>query len=167
MSEIIDIRRFANDDRLASYSGLGRSEYSTGERSKMIPNPQFNRRLKDVFITAAKNFVRYNPDSHLTGYFRNLVKKRGMKVNEAYKRVARALVRVIFRKLRSLIEENSGEQKRSESDMASGSEVRSDLSHESNISLSSPIKHDNKREGKIKRRKSNKKRGKIVSVEKM
>lgn len=153
MAEIIDIRRFAGDDRLASYSGLGRSEYSTGERSKMIPNPQFNHRLKDVFITAAKNFVLYNPDSHLSGYFRNLVRKRGMKVNEAYKRVARALVRVIFRKLRSLSEENSEEQKRSKSDMASGSDIRSDLSHESNISLSSPIKNDNKREGKIKRRK--------------
>jgi transposase len=150
MSEIIDIRRFANDDRLASYSGLGRSEYSTGERSKMIPNPQFNRRLKDVFITAAKNFVRYNPDSHLTGYFRNLVKKRGMKANEAYKRVARALVRVTFRKLRSLVEESSEKQKRSESDMASGSEVRSDLSHDSNISLSSPTQYDKRTEGKIK-----------------
>ena len=155
MAEIIDIRRFANDDRLASYSGLGRSEYSTGDRSKMIPNPQFNRRLKDAFITAAKNFVLYNPDSHLTGYFRNLVKKRGMKANEAYKRVARALVRVIFRKLRSLIEENFKEQKESESDMASGFEGRSNLSHDSNISLSPPTKYDNGREGKIKRKKRN------------
>jgi transposase len=40
MAEIIDVRRFANDDRLASYSGLGRSEHSTGDRSKMIPNFQ-------------------------------------------------------------------------------------------------------------------------------
>jgi transposase len=167
MAEIIDIRRFANDDRLASYSGLGRSEYSTGDRSKMIPNPQFNHRLKDIFMTAAKNFVLYNPDSHLSGYFRNLVKKRGMKANEAYKRVARALVRVIFRKLRSLIEENSGEQKRSESDMASGADVRSDLSHDSNISLSSPNQDDNEQEGKIKREKSNSSKEKRGLVEKM
>jgi transposase len=151
IAEIIDIRRFANDDRLASYSGFGRSEYSTGDRSKMIPNPQFNHRLKDVFMTAAKNFVRYNPDSHLSGYFRNLVRKRGMKANEAHKRVARALVRVIFRKLRSLIEESSEEQQRSESDMASGAYVRSDLGHESNISLSSPEKNDSEGEEKIKR----------------
>ena len=150
IAEVIDIRRFANDDRLASYSGLGRSEYSTGERSKMIPNPEFNHRLKDVFMTAAKNFILNNPDSHLSGYFRNLRKKRGMKANEAYKRVARALVRVIFRKLRFLIEERSEAQKRSESDMASGADVRSDLSHESNISLSSPNMNDSKGEGKIK-----------------
>jgi hypothetical protein len=151
IAEIIDIRRFANDDRLASYSGLGRSEYSTGDRSKMIPNPAFNHRMKDVFMTLARNFVRYNPDSHLSGYFRYLRKKRGMKANEAYKRVARALVRVIFKKLRSLIEESSAEQKRSESDMASGADVRSDFSHESNISLSSPKKNDSKGEEKIKR----------------
>ena len=167
MAEIIDIRRFANDDRLASYSGMGRSEYSTGDRSKMVPNPQFNRRLKDIFMTAARNFVRYNPDSHLSGYFRNLVKKRGMKANEAYKRVARALVRVVFRMLRALIEKSSEEQKWSESDMASGSDFRSDISHKSNISLSSPNEDDNKQERKIKRGKSNSSKEKRVLVEKM
>jgi hypothetical protein len=145
---------------------LGRGEYSTGERSKMIPNPQFNHRLKDVFITASKNFVLYNPDSHLSGYFRNLVRKRGMKANEAYKRVARALVRVIFRKLMSLIEEDLVEQKRSESDMANGFDIRNDLSHESNISLSSPKKYDNTREGKIKvNKRSHLEKKKMILVE--
>ena len=124
----------------------------------MTPNPQFNHRLKDTFITAAKNFVINNPDSHLSGYFRNLVKKRGMKANEAYKRVARALVRVIIRMLRSVLEDCPEEQKGSESDMASGSYFRSDQSHESNISLSAPNENDKQREGKIKRAKSNKKR---------
>jgi len=167
MAEVIDIRRFANDDHLASYVGLGRSEHSSGDRSRMIPNPQFNHRLKDVFITAAKNFVINNPDSHLSGYFRNLVKKRGMKPNEAYKRVARALVRVISRTLRSLLEDSTEEQKRSESDMANGSYVRSDQGHESNTSLSAPIEDLKEREEKIKREKSNTKRRKMVSVEKM
>jgi hypothetical protein len=61
---------------------------------------------------------------------------------EATKRVARALVRVIFRMLSSLVEKADGEQpseqnhKAGESDMANGS-LRSDQSHESNISLSS------------------------------
>jgi transposase len=167
IAEIIDIRRFANDDHLASYVGLGRSEYASGDRNRMIPNPQFNHRLKDGFITAAKNFVQNNPDSHLTGYFRNLVKKRKMKPNEAYKRVARALVRVIFRRLRSLVEDSSEEQKRSESDMASGSYVRSDQGHESNISPSAPTENDKAREGKIKRDKSNGQRKKMVPVEKL
>jgi transposase len=159
IAEIIDIRRFAN-----SYVGLGRSEYASGDRNKMIPNPQFNHRLKDVFITAAKNFVQNNPDSHLSGYFRNLVKKRKMKPNEAYKRVARALVRVIFRRLKSVVEDSSKEQKRSESDMASGSVVRSDQGHESNISLSAPTENDKEPEGKIKRERKVRKRLKMAAV---
>jgi len=151
VAEIIDIRRFVNDDRLASYAGLGRREYSTGDRSMMIPSQQFNHRLKDIFMTAARNFVRYNPDSHLAGYFRNLVKK-GMKLTEARKRVARALVRMIFRKLRSLVSEGSEQDRGSESDMASGLDSRGELCRTSNISLSTPTKNDTKLVGKIKRR---------------
>lgn len=166
LAEIIDIRRFDNDDHLASYVGLGRSEYSSGDRSKMIPNHQFNHRLKDVFITAAKNFVNNNRDSHLSGYFRNLVKKRGMKANEAYKRVARALVRVIFRKLRSLLEDCPEEQKRSESDMASGSYFRCDQGHESKISLSAPNKEDKEYQEKIKEEKIKRERRRMVVSEK-
>jgi len=143
VAEIIDIRRFVNDDRLASYAGLGMREYSTGDRNKMIPNRfLFNHRLKDAFITAAKNFVRFNPDSHLSGYFRNLTKK-GMSRNEAYKRVARALVRVFFRKLRSLTKVEDAiqeKQKRRESDMANG-QVRSDKTHIGNIPSFSPHKY--------------------------
>jgi len=151
VAEIIDIRRFVNDDRLASYVGLARIEYSTGDRSKMIPSQQFNHRLKDIFMTAARNFVRYNPDSHLAGYFKNLVKK-GMKPNESRKRVARALVRMIFKKLRSLNVEGSEGEKRSESDMASGLDSRGDLCRISNISLSTPNENDTEPVEKIKRR---------------
>jgi hypothetical protein len=92
-------------------------------------------------MTAARNYVHYNPDSHLAGCYRNLV-KAGMDPVEANKRVARALVRVIFKKLSSLVQEAGVENpveeilKAGESDMASGS-LRSDRSHKSNISLSS------------------------------
>ena len=151
VAEIIDIRRFVNDDRLASYVGLGRSEYATGDRSMMLRSQQFNHRLKDIFMTAAGNFVRYNPDSHLAGYFRNLVKK-GMKPNEARKRVARALVRTIFKKLKSLLGDSLEQDKRSESDMASGLDSRGDLCRMSNIPLSTPNKNDTERGKKIKRR---------------
>jgi len=152
IAEIIDIRRFAREDNLASYSGLGRREYSTGETTRMIPTRSFNHRLKDIFMTAARNYVHFNPDSHLAGYYRNLVKAR-MDPVEATKRVARALVRVIFRKLSSLVKEAVGERPveetltAGESDMASGS-LRSDRGHESNISLSS---QKGSKSGKAKR----------------
>jgi len=141
IAEIIDIRRFVREDNLASYSGLGMKEHSTGESTRMVSTRSFNHRLKDIFMTAARNYVFYNSDSHLAGYYRNLV-KAGMDPMEATKRVARALVRVIFRMLSSLVEKADGEQpseqnhKAGESDMANGS-LRSDQSHESNISLSS------------------------------
>lgn len=54
-------------------------------------------------MTAAGNYVIFNPDLHLAGYSRNLV-KGGMKKTDARKRVARALVRVFFKDLYSLVE---------------------------------------------------------------
>ena len=105
IAEIIDIRRFAREDSLACYSGLGMKEHSTGDTVRMVPSQLFNHRLKDAFMTAARNFVIFNPDSHLAGYYRNLV-KAGMPRMEATKRVARALVRVIYRKLSALNEKN-------------------------------------------------------------
>jgi hypothetical protein len=141
IAEIIDIRRFPREDSLACYSGLGMREHSTGATVRMVPTQLFNHRLKDTFITAARNFVLYNPESHLAGYHRNLV-KGGMSSMEATKRVARALVRVIYRTLSALVVENptvsaADQKKEGEGDMANGL-IRSDRSHTSNISPSSP-----------------------------
>jgi len=159
IAEIVNIRRFVSNDGLACYAGLGMTDNSTGERSNMVHSSFFNHRLKDTLMTAAKNFVHFNPGSHLAGYYRNLV-KGGMSVTESRKRVARALVRVFFRVLYS-IEENTNtgviecddaerEEKR-ESDMASG-QVRSDKNHESNISLSPLKNHDTNCDGKVNNR---------------
>ncbi len=137
IAEIIDIRRFAKNDNLASYSGLARREYKTGDSEKEIANHFFNPRLKNAFMTAAKNFVIFNPDSHLSGYYENLV-KGGMKKIDARKRVARALVRVFFKDLNSVVHSdytNTVEEKKEGNDMANGSS-RSDKDH-SNISFPS------------------------------
>jgi hypothetical protein len=102
-SEIVDIRRFAKNDNLASYCGLGRKTDDTGDKKSEKKDFSYNRRLKDAFITAAKNFVRFNPDHHLSGYCKNMI-KGGMKIMEAYKRVARALVRIYFKRLYGLLD---------------------------------------------------------------
>jgi transposase len=138
IAEIIDIRRFPREDALACYSGLGMKEHSTGDSLRMVPTQLFNHRLKDVFMTAARNFVQYNPDSHLAGYHRNLV-KRGISPTQATKRVARALVRVIFRALCAVAAQDPcspTQHKEGEGEMANGL-TRSDQSHTSNISPSS------------------------------
>ena len=140
IAEIIDIRRFAREDSLACYTGLGMMEYSTGQTTNMVRTRLFNHRLKDAFMTAARNVVHHNPDSHLTGYYRNLI-KAGMSPLAATKRVARALVRVVYRTLSAVaagIKDAPGEeqQEKGGSGMASGS-TRSGQSHTSNIPLSS------------------------------
>ena len=139
IAEIINIKRFLKNDNLASYAGLCLKENKTGESEKMKYSKMFNHRLKDTFIVAAKNFVMFNPDSHLSGYYRNLIKSR-VKKTEVSKRVARALVRVIFRKLNAIsinISPNI-QQDRSENEMASGSS-REDHNNPGNISFSTPL----------------------------
>jgi transposase len=140
VAEIIDIRRFGREDNLAGYMGLGMRKYSTGDTTRMVTSQLFNHRLKDAFMTAARNYVRFNPGSHLEGYYRNLV-KAGMTPLEATKRGARALVRVIFRELYALegTEANPlevGEAKEGKSDVANGV-TRSEQSHSSDTSPSS------------------------------
>ncbi|HLA81545.1 MAG TPA: IS110 family transposase [Thermoleophilia bacterium] len=102
-AEIIDIRRFPSESNLASYSGLGRVEFKTGNQERERAACGYNRRLKDALMTAARNVVRFDPDSHLAGYDRWLL-RRGMEPQEATKRVARALVRVIYRELKALVD---------------------------------------------------------------
>jgi len=153
IAEIVDIRRFAREDSLACYAGLGLQEHSTGQRKDMIASELYNHRLKDAFMTAAKHFVYNNPESHLAGYYRNLV-KRGMSPLEATKRVARALVRVIYRRLSALtVQEEtkkSGEQKRGEGSMASGL-TRGGQSHISDIPPSSPANNIERGGSRVKR----------------
>ncbi len=157
IAEIIDIRRFAREDSLACYSGLGMREHSTGQTTNMVSSEFFNHRLKDAFMTAAKNVVLYNPDSHIAGYHRNLV-KAGMSRLEARKRVARALVRVIYRRLSALtaqtseaqMEKSEEHQERGESGMASGL-TRSGQSHLSDMQLSSPPNNTVRAASRVKR----------------
>ena len=156
IAEIIDIRRFAREDSLACYCGFGMREHSTGQTTSMRPTELFNHRLKDAFMKAARNVVFYNPDSHLAGYQRNLM-KAGMSQVQAMKRVARALVRVMYRKLSASLvpagtqAATTDEKKEGESSMASGA-IRSGQSHVSDIPLPSLPKHkaESKRKIKIK-----------------
>ena len=154
-AEIIDIRRFVKDDNLASYGGLARHQHNTGENEREVENHFFNPRLKNAFMTAARNYVTCNPESHLAGYYHNLV-KGGMKKTDARKRVARALVRVMFRDLQALIKIEDLDiiediEKGDEKNMATGIS-RSDKDH-SNISSSSPVKNNTICDEKIKREK--------------
>ncbi len=155
IAEIINIRRFSREDNLAGYIGLGMREHSTGDTTRMVPSQLFNHRLKDAFMTAARNYVHFNSGSHLSGYYRNLV-KRGMTPMEATKRVARALVRVVYRELYALQGTQpeplaTEEQKEGESGVASGV-TRSEQSHPSDTPPSSLGSKRALQPGKVKAR---------------
>lgn len=99
VSEIIHIGRFQNNHKLASYAGIGRAEHKTG--GNMVERAQrlYNRRLKNACYSMARSVTLHNPDSHLTAYYHAL-RAKGMRHMAAYKRVARALLRIIFRDLK-------------------------------------------------------------------
>jgi transposase len=152
IAEIIDIRRFASDDSLACYCGLGMREYSTGGTTMMIPHRQYNRRLKDAFMMAAWNVILFDRDSHVAGYYRNLV-KAGMKPLEACKRVARSLVRRLFRDLSCIVRQPPDEQvvEEGESGMASDAS-RGEQGHQSNMPPSTLVSTETNTREKIKAR---------------
>ncbi len=104
IAEIRDIDRFKNNNKLASYSGIGLVENKTGDNQNMKSRIIYNHRLKDAFMQGALAYIRYNPDSHLTAYHKFLLKK-GMKKLRAQRRVARAFIRKIFRELKNFKEE--------------------------------------------------------------
>ena len=99
VSEIITIIRFKNDDCLASYAGLGRTENKSGSSTSMRPTFTYNRYLKDAIFTAAIQHVIKNPDSHLTAYYKNKL-AQGHSSFYARRSLARALIRRIFRILK-------------------------------------------------------------------
>jgi len=141
VAETVDIRRFINDDRYASYSGFGMHQKSTGDETKtqrLVHTKKFNHRLKNAFMMAAKNIVLHNPDLHIAGYFNNL-RKKGLSIIESRKRVARALIRKFFKMLRSVTQVEILNivdlKQKSRKGMASGQD-RSGNSTISNIPLS-------------------------------
>lgn len=117
IEEIIDIKRFKDDDHLASYAGLTKRDYSTGTNTRQRTTSMCNKRLKSAFITTAREFLIRNKDDPLARYQRALL-KRGMSHLEAQKRVARALLREIYRFLK-----NGGEMKEKEGKKKTGSSV--------------------------------------------
>ena len=98
IAELIDIRRFESNNKLAAYAGLVQREHSTGDTKRFYSSSFCNKRLKNILMTMAKNIVLHDRRGGLGRYYASL-QRRGFKKMEAYKRVARALVRVIFRDL--------------------------------------------------------------------
>lgn len=101
VAEIIDINRFSNDDKLASYTGLGRTENKTGTNEHTKRSISYNRYLKDAIITGAVHHLMKNKESGYTKYYRQKI-NQGHSTFYARKALARALLRRIYRILKEV-----------------------------------------------------------------
>lgn len=128
VAEIIDIKRFANNHKLASYAGYGKREHKTGTTNTERKRYSCNKRLKSAIFITARSYTIHNPDSHLTGYYKSL-RSKGMPNKEALKRVGRALIRRIYNELKEL-SECEIEKKRCEGNMI--------INHKQNKSAKQP-----------------------------
>lgn len=95
--EIVDINRFPNGNRLASYAGLVPSEYAS---NKMIHRGpiirQSNRHLKTAFIEAAWSAL--NGSTYFKSIYLNVRYRRGS--NKAIVAVARKMIKIIYKMLK-------------------------------------------------------------------
>lgn len=106
VAEIIDINRFSNDDKLASYTGLGRTENKTGTNDHTKRSISYNRYLKDAVITAAVHHLIKNKESGYSKYYEQKI-NQGHSAFYARKALARALLRRIYRLLKQAKKEEN------------------------------------------------------------
>lgn len=93
-TELMDIRRFSNFDRLSSYVGLSPTVYSSGEKEVVLGLTRRHKgELRNMLIESAWVAVREDPA--LSEAFGRLVRR--MKKQEAIIRIAKKLLRRIMR----------------------------------------------------------------------
>jgi len=101
VAEIIDINRFSNTDKFASYIGLVPSTNSSGEKEKVLGlTILFNRHIRSLMIEAAWISIRKDPV--LTLAFNNYSKR--MSNQEAIVRIAKKLLNRIYYVLKNKTE---------------------------------------------------------------
>ena len=92
-SEIMDIKRFSNNEKFTSYIGLVPSIYSSGERERVLGlSFQFNRYLRSLIIEASWIAIRKDPV--LTMAYNNYLVR--LSKQEAIIRIAKKLINRIY-----------------------------------------------------------------------
>jgi len=99
MGEIGNIERFPDNNHLASYAGLTKIDDSTGIGKKQIRTRRYNAKLKNGLINFTLGYLHNNKDSHLYHYHKYLL-NQGYDRTEALMRVARALLRKLYKVIR-------------------------------------------------------------------
>lgn len=76
-SEIGEINRFANPDKLCSYAGLVPSVYQSGEKTRMGKLKKGNKYIRWVLIEAVPKAIK--KDKKLLAFYQRIAKKKGNK----------------------------------------------------------------------------------------
>ena len=100
-AEIQDIRRFANADKLAKFSGISPVSRSSGDKEQNHRNRYGNRKLHYIFqgIAARNISAGRNKDKPVNGIFYDYYHKKiseGKTTNQAIKSVMRRIVNIVY-----------------------------------------------------------------------
>ena len=98
----VDISRFADDSKLASYCGLAPKDSKSGSSiSSTTASRGGNRRLKNLLIFSCNSLIR--SDNRFGAYYRMLREERHMPHGKALKATARKRLKVIYAIMRDKV----------------------------------------------------------------
>lgn len=101
MAEIVTIRRFASEDRLAKYAGIAPVFKSSGSHNRLHTNPFGNRLLNRCLHTLALSQIAIKGDKRGKDYYQKKLKEGKTKL-WALRCLKRQLINLVFRTLRGL-----------------------------------------------------------------
>lgn len=97
-AEVNDIKRFANEGKLARYSGIAPRKYESGQHKKDIQSKRGNVRLRQAIKTIALSQIGNKGCQEGKKYFRQKVKE-GKSKRQALRCLMRQLTKIIFQML--------------------------------------------------------------------
>lgn len=97
-AEVNDVNRFANEGKLARYSGIAPRKYESGQRKKDIQSKRGNVRLRQAIKTIALSQIGRRGCQIGKGYFRKKLKE-GKTKRQALRCLMRQLTKIVFQML--------------------------------------------------------------------
>lgn len=94
-AELNDVNRFANDSKLARYSGIAPVKHESGEKKKDIQSKRGNIRLRQAIKTIALSQIGRRGNQNGKAYYRKKLKE-GKTKKQALRCLMRQLTKIVF-----------------------------------------------------------------------
>lgn len=101
LSRVVDPRRFSTRGQFLSYCGLVKHERMSGGRSYGKKSTNYNRELKNVFITAAVVGISSGPENYIRRRYEYLMEEKGYPAHTARRAVSRHIATLAIGVLKS------------------------------------------------------------------